>query len=85
MLLAGWVGERRSGPLVNLKAATLSTLVAGWMAAAGIKGGRYDGISAHALRHTAASDFYDRTRDVAAQRLLGHADLGTTGRYLRHA
>ena len=86
MLLAGWVGERRSGPLVGLKPATLSTLVAGWMAAAGIKGGRYDGISAHALRHTAASDFYDRTRDIrAAQRLLGHANLGTTDRYLRHA
>ena len=86
MLLAGWVGERRSGPLVGVKAATLSTLVAGWMAAAGIKGGRYDGISAHALRHTAASDFYDRTRDMrAAQRLLGHANLGTTDRYLRHA
>ena len=31
MLLAGWVGERRSGPLVGLKAATLSrSWPAGW-------------------------------------------------------
>lgn len=79
-----WLAGRTAGPVVGLAPATLSTVVAAWMDAAGLKGRPYDGRSAHALRHTAASDLYDRTRDVkAVQRFLGHANVATTDRYLR--
>lgn len=55
------------------------------MAAAGVhKAG--DGRSAHALRHTAASDVLDRCLDLrVVQQMLGHASLATTERYLRRA
>ena len=82
--LERWLAGRHAGPVVDLAAATLSGVVAAWMAAAGLKSRPYDGRSAHALRHTAASDLYDRTRDVkAVQRFLGHANVATTDRYLR--
>ena len=79
-----WLGGRDRGPVVGLGPATLSTVVARWFADAGLKSRPYDGRSAHALRHTAASDLYDRCRDVkAVQRFLGHANVATTDRYLR--
>jgi integrase len=56
------------------------------MAVAGLKVGPYDGRSAHALRHTAASNLYDATRDArAVQDFLGHRNLATTDRYLRRS
>ena len=74
----------RTGPIIGITAGRVSFLVSGWMAAAGIKGGRYDGISAHALRHTAASDLLDGCGNVRlVQEFLGHASLATTERYLR--
>ena len=82
--LERWLAGRHAGPVVDLAAATLSGVVAAWMADAGLKSRPYDGRSAHALRHTAASDLYDRCRDVkAVQRFLGHANVATTDRYLR--
>lgn len=84
VLLDGWLAGRTSGPVVGRTPARLSRLVRGWMESAGLKGGPYDGRSAHALRHTAASDLYDATKDVkAVQRFLGHANVATTDRYLR--
>jgi integrase len=75
---------RRAGPLVGITAERISVLVSGWMAAAGIKTGRYDGISAHALRHTAASNLLDGCDNVRlVQEFLGHQSLATTERYLR--
>ena len=45
-----------------------------------------DGRSAHALRHTAASDVLDRCHDVRiVQQMLGHESLATTQIYLRSA
>jgi integrase/recombinase XerC len=83
-LLDEWLAGRDRGRVVGLEAATLSTVVGRWFAAAGLKARAYDGRSAHALRHTAASDLYDRCRDVkAVQRFLGHANVATTDRYLR--
>jgi integrase/recombinase XerC/integrase/recombinase XerD len=77
---------RTSGPVVDGKAATLSRQVAFWMDVAGLKSGPHDGMSAHALRHTAASNAFDRSKDVrVVQELLGHANLATTDRYLRRA
>jgi integrase/recombinase XerC len=82
--LDAWLAGRTSGPVVNRSAHWLSKQVSAWMAAAGIKTGSYDGRSAHALRHTAASNLYDNTRDArAVQDFLGHANLATTDRYLR--
>lgn len=54
--------------------------------AAGLKNGPYDGRSAHALRHTAASDVLDRCKNVrTVQAMLGHASIATTQIYLRRA
>lgn len=83
-----------SGPLVRsladpskgLKAATISELVGGWMRDAGVKTGRFDGVSAHALRHTAGSDVLEQSGNLrAVQEMLGHASLTTTQIYLRRA
>lgn len=79
------------GPLVRsyrkptepLTADTISGLVAQWMYAAGIKRGPRDGVTGHALRHQCAGDLLRggaKERDV--QRVLGHAHLTTTERYL---
>ena len=74
----------RSGPIIGVSAGRISLLASTWMDAAGIKGGRYDGISAHALRHTAASNLLDGCQNVRiVQEFLGHASLATTERYLR--
>ena len=83
-----------SGPLLRsyadgaspLRPATLSVYVAAWMRAAGIKRHPRDGVSAHALRHTAASDVADRCNDLrVVQAMLGHQHLSTTSIYLRRA
>jgi site-specific recombinase XerC len=82
------------GPLVRSKrnAAlglapnTISRMVAQWMAAAGVKQRARDGVSAHAYRHTCASEILDRCHDVTiVQRVLGHAHLSTSAIYLRRA
>jgi site-specific recombinase XerD len=76
----------RTHPAQGLSANRISMLMAGWMRDAGIKHGRFDGVSAHGLRHTAASDTLDRSGDlVAVQEMLGHASLTTTQIYLRRA
>jgi integrase/recombinase XerC len=83
-LLAAHVGGRLSGPVVDYSPATLSRLVRRWMTQAGLKGEPYDGVSAHALRHTAASELYDDNHNVkAVQEFLGHKNVATTDRYLR--
>lgn len=61
-------------------------LVSDWMHACGVKKRAWDGVSAHALRHTAASDVLEggaHIRDVQA--MLGHASLATTEVYLRRS
>jgi site-specific recombinase XerC len=74
----------RTGPIVGVTAGRISILVSRWMDTAGIKGGRYDGVSAHALRHTSASNLLDGCGNVRlVQEFLGHASLATTERYLR--
>jgi len=83
-----------AGPLVasvrptgyGVSAAYLSTLLGAWMTEAGIKHQPYDGRSAHALRHTCASDVFEGSMDLrAVQEMLGHQSLNTTAIYLRHA
>jgi integrase-like protein len=80
-----------AGPLIRsylnphrgVNPAYISTLVGRWMSDAGVKQRSRDGRSAHALRHTAATDMLRagaHLRDV--QQALGHASLSTTQKYL---
>lgn len=64
-------------------AAHLSNYVAELMAAAGVKMRRHDRVSAHALRHTAATDMLRggaHIKDIQA--VLGHSSLANTQIYL---
>lgn len=83
-----------SGPFIRsyaddsraLSAVTISIQVGRWMRDAGLKTYRFDGVSAHALRHTAASDVLDASGDLrVVQEMLGHRHLNTTAIYLRRA
>lgn len=70
-------------PTSRISAKYVSRLVVGWVADAGLKGRPYDGLSAHALRHTAATDMLRsgaHLRDVQAA--LGHRNLQSTQVYL---
>lgn len=81
------------GPLIRayrtdtrLRPDSISGMVSEWMRAAGVKRRARDGRSAHAFRHTAASDVLDRCPDLrVVQQMLGHAHLTTTTIYLRRA
>jgi integrase len=92
-ILADYLAEAvgSAGPLIRSKlhpqrglaADTIGGLVVDYMKAAGIKTGPRDGVSAHALRHTAATDMLRagaHIRDV--QQVLGHAHLATTEVYM---
>lgn len=73
-------------PYRGLSATTISTYVSRWFEAAGIKHGRWNGRSAHALRHTCASDVLDGGADLrTVQEMLGHEQLSSTAIYLRRA
>jgi integrase/recombinase XerC len=67
-----------------LTARWVSELLSKTMAEAGIKHHAGDGKSAHALRHTCASDILAAGADIrTVQQILGHSALTTTQRYLR--
>jgi site-specific recombinase XerC len=87
VVLGKWAAAGGSGrdTVVGLSANRISRLVSAWFTAAGLKTGRYDGLSAHALRHTMASNMLERCGNVrTVQDALGHVSLATTERYLRH-
>ena len=64
----------------------IGRLVAEWMTVAGVKRHARDGRSAHAFRHTAASDVLDNGAHIRqVQLMLGHASLQTTQVYLRRS
>lgn len=67
----------------------LSKLVSAWCWRAGIKRHQRDGVSAHAARHTAASDVFERcdsaTGLLVVKAMLGHRFVSTTAQYLREA
>ena len=86
LALSRHVGRRQGGPLIGGNPRRVGLDVVTWMTRAGLKTGPYDGMSAHALRHTAASNLLDAGANVrVVQDLLGHANLATTDRYLRRA
>ncbi|HSS12232.1 MAG TPA: tyrosine-type recombinase/integrase [Acidimicrobiales bacterium] len=79
-------GEARPGGASGLGALAISQQVSALMTKAGIKSHAYDGTSAHALRHTCASDVLDRCHDLRlVKELLGHLHLSSTEIYLRNA
>lgn len=79
-----WWRKRHGDVYDGLAADTVGGIVVDVMKAAGIKNRRRDGVSAHALRHTAASDVLDGCKDLrVVQQMLGHANLATTAIYLR--
>lgn len=70
--------DRRTGP-GRMDRRGVRKVVDGYLSAAGLKA---DGLSCHALRHTAATLGYKATRDLRhVQAMLGHADPRTTTRY----
>lgn len=74
---AGPLIRSYNDPYVGIDPSYISTLVARWIRASGVEA------TAHALRHTAASDMLRsgaHLRDVQAA--LGHVSLSTTQRYL---
>lgn len=76
----------RSIPTAPLSPGAIGYLVSMWMRDAGVKHRSRDGVSAHALRHTTASDVMDRSGDLRlVQNLLGHANVSSTSIYLRRA
>lgn len=88
-----WLGERGTEPgaLVcaygstrHLTPTWIGILVARWMDDAGLKTMPRDGVSGHALRHTAATTMLRNGTNVrVVQEAMGHAALATTARYLR--
>jgi site-specific recombinase XerD len=82
-----------TGPVIRslrdgsgLRPVTIGKLVSDVMRRAGVKLAAWDGVSGHALRHTAASDVLDRCHDLrVVSSMLGHETLTSTSIYLRRA
>lgn len=87
----GRIRDKTTGPVIASKAtgrhllpATIGSMCTKIMQRSGVKRGAYDGISGHALRHTAASDVLDACGDLrVVQQMLGHGHLTSTAIYLR--
>ncbi len=63
--------------------ATISRILSALFREAGLKRRAWDGVSAHALRHTAATDVLAECGNVrTVQLMLGHASIATTQIYL---
>lgn len=92
-LLGDYIASERleAGPAIRtdngrkgLTSGYVTKLVLRWMEDAGIKRHRGDGVSAHALRHTAAEQVAELTDDLRiVQGFLGHQNFATTQTYLR--
>jgi site-specific recombinase XerC len=83
---------RATGPLIlnrwgeRLSTAAITRFVGEALTEAGIKRHAFDRASAHALRHTCASDTLDACHDLrVVMQLLGHQSLATTSIYQRRS
>lgn len=76
--------RKLNNPSAGLTANWVSKVVRRVLTDAGVKHLPGDGVSAHALRHTAASDVYEQCGDLqVVKEMLGHASIMTTQIYLR--
>jgi len=84
---AGPIFRSYVSPFGAMSPKTITLLFSSWCYDAGIKAGPHDGVSAHAGRHTAATDVLRMHGDLrVVQRLLGHSRLSTTADfYIHHA
>lgn len=82
---AGPLFRTYSTPTRPLSAQHISECVGAWLVQAGVKRGRYDGIGAHALRRTCATELLERGTIRQVQAVLRHASLTSTERYLRRS
>ncbi len=81
--VAGPLIRSKTNPAAHLTPLYISRLVGAAMVTAGVKHAPRDGVSAHALRHSAATDVLEHSGDLrAVQQMLGHANLATTSIYL---
>ena len=80
---AGPLFRTYSTPSRAMSAQHISECVGGWLREAGIKQARHDGIGAHALRRTCATDLLKRATIRQTQAVLRHQSLQSTARYLR--
>jgi site-specific recombinase XerD len=78
------IRNRRTGQA--LTPTSIGNMMSDLMLRAGVKLAPWDGVSGHALRHTAASEVLDNSHDLrAVQAMLGHQSLTSTEIYLRRA
>lgn len=82
---AGPLVRRYDEPARGLTAHYVGDLVRRWEKESGVKHRPRDGVGAHSLRHTAATDVLRASGGnvVLVQQMLGHASLQTTQVYLR--
>lgn len=80
----GFLIRNERDPYKPISAGWVSGQVSQWMRDAGIKDHAGDGVAAHSLRHTAATDMLRGGANLrAVQLFLGHSSLATTERYLK--
>ena len=73
--------QSQPGPM---SAQCVSELVGVWLADAGLKSSRYDGVGAHCLRRTCATRLLAEGHQITSvQSVLRHQSIQTTSRYLR--
>ena len=82
---AGPLFRTYTSPSRPMSAQCVSEMVGAWLRDAGIKRDRYDGIGAHALRRTCATELLQRGNIRQVQAVLRHASLTSTERYLRRS
>jgi integrase len=68
-----------------MSAQCISEMVGAWLRDANLKRDRFDGIGAHALRRTCATELLQRGNIRQVQAVLRHASLTSTERYLRRS
>ncbi|MEY2454353.1 MAG: hypothetical protein QOD92_3927 [Acidimicrobiaceae bacterium] len=84
--IAGPLVRSKLDPVRGISPSYVAHRINKLFAGSGVKRRPYDGLSAHALRHTAATDVYKRCKDLTIVRdMLGHSNIQATSVYLGEA